>query len=70
MGVLKSHESLFCGCGAVTQGLKGIFEVIAAVDNNPYASESYRVNHPEVNFFEEDITQLDVSKIRLSCNSR
>lgn len=54
---------LFCGCGAVTQGLKGIFEVIVAVDNNPYASESYRVNHPEVNFFEEDITQLDISKI-------
>lgn len=55
---------LFCGCGAVTQGLKGIFEVIAAVDNNPYASESYRVNHPEVKFFEENITQLDVSEIR------
>lgn len=54
---------LFCGCGAVTQGLKGIFKVIVAVDNNPYASESYRKNHPEVKFFEEDITELDTSKI-------
>lgn len=53
---------LFCGCGAVTQGLKGIFKVITAVDNNQYASESYHVNHPEVHFFKEDITQLDILK--------
>lgn len=54
---------LFCGCGAVTQGLKSHFKVIAAVDNNPYASASYVANHPDVHFFEEDITKLDPTTI-------
>ncbi len=50
---------LFCGCGAVTQGLKNHFKVIAAVDNNPSTSASYIANHPDTLFFDEDITQLD-----------
>ncbi len=54
---------LFSGCGAFTEGLKNHFKVVAAVDNNPYASASYIANHPDVHFFEEDITQLDPIKI-------
>lgn len=54
---------LFCGCGGVTQGLKSHFKVIAAVDNNQYASASYVTNHPDVHFFEEDITKLDPTTI-------
>jgi len=54
---------LFSGCGGVTQGLKDTFEVVSAVDNDKYAAQSYRANHPEVDFFEEDIRQVNPSKI-------
>ncbi len=49
---------LFCGCGAVTEGLKDYFDVRAAVDNDSTASSTYRANHPNVRFFEQDATRL------------
>lgn len=54
---------LFCGCGAVTQGLKSRFRVVAAVDNDPVAADTYRSNHKNVHLFEEDINVLDPVKI-------
>ncbi len=55
---------LFCGCGAVTQGIKNIgFKVLSAVDINPVACKTYRENHPEVRLFEADITSLDPKSI-------
>ncbi len=55
---------LFSGSGAVTAALKNSsFRVLAAVDNDPIACKTYRLNHPEVTLFETDITKLDPSKI-------
>ena len=50
---------LFCGCGAVTLGLKKRgFKIIAAVDNDLVACKTYNQNHPEVNLYAEDITGI------------
>lgn len=47
---------LFCGSGGVTAGLKAAeWTVTAAVDNDPIASATYKLNHPEVAFVERDI---------------
>ena len=47
---------LFAGCGGLTQGLKSAgFKVVAALDINHLAAETYRANHPEVRFVEKDI---------------
>ncbi|HZG42146.1 MAG TPA: DNA cytosine methyltransferase [Longimicrobium sp.] len=52
----RTAVDLFCGSGGVTVGLKAAdWAVIAAVDNDPVASETYRLNHPEVDFIEADI---------------
>lgn len=52
----RTAVDLFCGSGGVTAGLKAAeWTVIAAVDNDPIASETYRLNHPEVAFIEDDI---------------
>lgn len=51
---------LFSGCGGLTLGLKqGGFKVLGAVDNDPLSVETYRVNHPEVTVWNEDIRKLD-----------
>jgi DNA (cytosine-5)-methyltransferase 1 len=56
---------VYSGSGAVTEGLKaeGI-TVLAAVDNDPIACETYRLNHPEVHLLETDIRSLNPSTIR------
>lgn len=56
---------IYCGSGAVTEGLKaeGI-SVVAAVDNDPIACETYRLNHPEVHLLESDIRKLNPADIR------
>jgi DNA (cytosine-5)-methyltransferase 1 len=56
---------IYCGSGAVTAGLKaeGI-QVIAAIDNDPVACETYRLNHPEVHLSESDIRTLNPAEIR------
>jgi len=55
---------LFSGSGAVTAALRrSQFRVVAAVDNDPIACKTYRLNHPNVKLFEKDITKLDPSEI-------
>lgn len=69
---VKSHKKqwptaidLFCGCGAVSAGLrKRHFRVLAAVDTDPVACETYRLNHPRVKLYQEDITQLDPRRVQ------
>lgn len=61
---------LFCGCGAVSQGIKSRFDVIAAVDNDPIAAMTYRANHKDVDFFEEDITTLNPLQLRKAANGK
>lgn len=56
---------LFCGSGAVTEGLsaEGI-QVLAAVDSDPVCCGTYRANHAEVCLFECDIRELDAVTVR------
>lgn len=56
---------IYCGSGAVTEGLKaeGI-AVLAAIDNDPIACGTYRLNHPEVHLFQSDIRTLNPATIR------
>lgn len=59
---------LYSGSGAVTTALKrSRFRVVAAVDNDPIACATYRLNHPRVRMFEEDILKVDPATIRRSC---
>ncbi len=55
---------LFCGSGAVTAGLsRAGFRVVAAVDNDPVACRTYRLNHPSVDLVEDDIRNIDPERI-------
>jgi DNA (cytosine-5)-methyltransferase 1 len=60
---------LFCGCGAVTAGLKAAgFSVLAAVDNEPIACETYARNHPEVHLVRRDIQTLTPDELILGAS--
>lgn len=56
---------IYCGSGAVTEGLKaeGI-SVLAAIDNDTIACETYKLNHPEVCLYPTDIRKLNPAEIR------
>ena len=56
---------LFAGAGGLTQGLKQAgFNVVGAVEIEPLAVETYRVNHPEVRVWQTDILRLSVPSIK------
>ena len=56
---------LFAGCGGLTTGLKkASFEVVGGVELDPNAAEVYRLNHPEVHLWEEDISGLTARRIK------
>ena len=56
---------LYSGSGAVTQGLvQGGFRVVAAVDNDAVACATFRLNHPDVRLYEQDIKRVTPSQIR------
>ena len=51
---------LFSGCGGLSLGLKEAgFAVAAAVEIDSKASETYRLNHPGVRLYHQDIRTLD-----------
>jgi len=51
---------LFCGCGGMTTGLRQAgFTVLAALDNDPLAVETYRMNHAGVYVVENDIRKVN-----------
>jgi DNA (cytosine-5)-methyltransferase 1 len=55
---------LFSGSGAVSAALRRCgFRVIAAVDEDPVACRTYRLNHPSVYLIESDILKVTPSKI-------
>lgn len=55
---------LFSGCGGVSLGLKNAgFSVTAAVEIDSKAQATYRINHPSVNLYEQDIRLLDPAKV-------
>lgn len=50
---------LFAGAGGFSEGLRQAgFAVLAAVDNDPTAAETYRLNHPEAEVLVADIVDL------------
>lgn len=55
-----SAIDLFSGCGGLSLGLKGAgFAVAAAVEIDRKAQQTYRLNHPHVRLYPEDIRKLD-----------
>jgi DNA (cytosine-5)-methyltransferase 1 len=51
---------LFSGCGGLSLGLKEAgFAVAAAVEVDLKAQETYRLNHPDVRLYAQDIRSLD-----------
>lgn len=55
---------LFSGCGGLSLGLKGAgFSVVAAVEIDRKAQETYRLNHPDVRLYSHDIRKLDPAHI-------
>lgn len=61
---MNTAIDLFSGCGGLTLGLKGAgFDVLAAVEVNSKAVETYRANHPDVLLYSEDVRKLDPADI-------
>lgn len=50
---------LFSGCGGLTHGLKAAgFQVVAAVEIDRIAADTFRANHPEVSLYQRDIRKI------------
>lgn len=59
---------LFSGCGGVTAGFKAVgFKVLAAVEFDRVTAQTYRLNHPEVVLYEEDIRRMSPTAIMKDC---
>ncbi|MFI5701847.1 DNA cytosine methyltransferase [Streptomyces xanthochromogenes] len=59
-----SAIDLFAGAGGATRGLRDAgFRVLAAVENDPEAAESYRRNHARVLLYEADIRNVSAERI-------
>lgn len=51
---------LFAGCGGATTGLtQAGIRVLAAIENDPTAAASLRLNHPDTRVLEDDIRKVD-----------
>ncbi len=60
---------LFSGCGGLTEGLKNAgFEVVAAVDLEPTAVETYKLNHKSVKVWDRDIRSLSAAEVMSELN--
>ncbi|MDT0308453.1 DNA cytosine methyltransferase [Streptomyces sp. DSM 44917] len=59
-----SAVDLFAGAGGATRGLKDAgFRMLAAVENDPEAAETYRRNHRRVHLFREDVRSVEPEEI-------
>ncbi len=55
---------LFAGAGGLAEGFRQAgWRILCAVDNEPYAAETFRLNFPDASFFEEDISRLRPAKL-------
>lgn len=62
---------LFSGCGGLTAGLKKAgFTVIAAVEIDTEAQQTYASNHPDVQLISQDIRKVDAAKLRRALGLR
>lgn len=56
---------LFAGCGGMSEGLiEAGFKVVAAVELDPHASKTYRLNHENTELFQTDIRGLSVEDVK------
>lgn len=63
----RTVVDLFAGAGGATQGLKDAgWVVLAAVENDDVAAETYAENHPDVDLRVEDIEGVDPAELRES----
>ncbi len=59
---------LFSGCGGLSLGLANAgFSVVAAVEIDRKARETYRMNHPNVHLYAQDIRELSATE--MLCNA-
>lgn len=59
---------LFAGCGGLTQGLKVAgYDVVAAVEIDAKARQTYYLNHPEVFLVGSDIRQVSEHELLQNC---
>jgi DNA (cytosine-5)-methyltransferase 1 len=66
-----SAIDLFAGAGGATRGLRDAgFRVLAAVENDPEAAESYRRNHARVLLYEDDIRSVPAEGIAKAAGLR
>ncbi len=69
--VSLSAVDLFSGAGGLTLGLKQAgFQVLAGVEIDSLAAESYRLNHPDSKLVEQDIREVDPSVLMTSLGLR
>jgi DNA (cytosine-5)-methyltransferase 1 len=60
---------LFSGCGGLTLGLKlAGFKVLAAIESDALAVETYKANHPKVKVSHSDIRAVQAKPLRESLN--
>lgn len=64
MGTSLTAVDLFSGAGGLTLGLRQArFKVVGAVEVDPLAAETHRLNFPDVHLWEMDIRKLTVSRV-------
>jgi len=62
---------LFSGCGGLSEGLRQAgFKVIAGVEVDKNAAETYRMNHSDTVLFEGDIRKIDTKTILKILNGK
>jgi DNA (cytosine-5)-methyltransferase 1 len=62
---------LFSGCGGLSEGLKQAgFDVELAVEIDPDAVNTYKLNHPETIVLQEDIRKLKIKDIEKMLNGK
>ncbi len=60
---------LFCGAGGLTVGLKQAgFTVLAGIEINPLAAETYSLNHKDHFLFQNDIRKLSPYEVMVNLN--
>jgi len=56
---------LFCGCGGLSLGLEQAgFRVIGAIDDDPLAVDSYKLNHKDTDAWVGDLSTLTTSNVK------
>ncbi|MET3512421.1 DNA (cytosine-5)-methyltransferase 1 [Pseudacidovorax sp. 1753] len=60
---------LFSGCGGLTRGLKDAgFKVLAAVEIDAKAQQTYLLNHPDVCLYKNDIRLISAEQLMEDCS--